>query len=292
MRLDAAVSAFPAKGEEIRSFSRYSLLPEGSGLALALAAQFLGAEALLCAGVGEDLYGERLRSICRGHGLDTRFLFSFRGERTSLALHFREKNAVRRLYFEGAGEHLSEEEVEQAFLSLPDALLCSSELDSAVLPFVLKLAEKKATKVFYRETGEVRPLTSPVFCYAVDAEKALRLTGDPFHSDSACMKSAIKIAQLVQTKYTVLFLPSGGIFLYDGTYGKILPPLPTEPLDPEGAKEVFLSAFAVELLSGESVQNAVSFAFAAKALTEAQRGYMESFPDRDEVLFLLRKSKQ
>lgn len=291
VRLDAAISAFPAKGEEIRSFSRYSLLPEGSGLALAMAAQFLGAEALLCAGVGDDFFGERLRALCREHGLDTRFLFPFKGERTTLALHFRESGAARRIYFEGAGEQLSQEEAEQAFLSLPDALLCSSELSGVVLPYVLGLAAKKETRVFYRENDEVHALPSPVFCYAVELEKALRLTGEKLHSDAACMRCAIKIAELVQTRYTLLFLPSGGIFLYDGTYGKILPPLPADPLDPEGAQEVFLAAFAVELLAGAPVQSAVSFAFAAKALTEAQRGYMESFPDRDEVQFLLRKSQ-
>ena len=74
IRLDSVISRFPLPNEEITSFSRCNTVPEGCGTACALASRFLGAQALLCSGVGEDLFGQKMTAILREHGVETRFL--------------------------------------------------------------------------------------------------------------------------------------------------------------------------------------------------------------------------
>ena len=290
VRLDSVLSRFPQKNEEITSFSRLNLALEGGGLAGALASSFLGAESLLCSATGDDLYGERLARILKEHGVDTRFLFSFKGDRTSLALHFREKEGgIRRIYYEGAAEHLSADEIEHAFLSLPDGVILSSDLSPDLIPAAARLAAEKEIPLFYLEEGEIRPLGAPAEVYAADFRSAMALTGDRTLSDGVCMKACIRITELIEAKNCLLFLPGGGVFHYDGRYGNILPSLPAEPIDEEGGKEVFLAALAVECTGGKPIAEAFPFAFAAKALAEAQVGFMESFPDRDEAELLMKK---
>lgn len=291
VRLDSVITRFPLDREEVTSYSRCSTVLEGAGLGSALASRFLGAEALLCSGVGEDLFGQKMIGILREHGVDTRFLFPFKGDRTSLAMHFREKGGgARRICFEGAGEHLSPDEIEHAFLSFPDAAIATSELSRELSQTAARLANEKEIPLFYRELEEVRPLGSPVFLYAIPVDRALRLTGDRTLSDAACMKACIRIAGIVEYTRAILFLPNGGVFLYDGRYGKILSGLPSEPIDEEGCDDAFLAALAVATAEGKDFSEALRFAFAAKALAGAQPGYMESLPDRDEVELLLNKT--
>ncbi len=292
VRLDSVIGRFPMPNEEITSYSRCSIVLEGSGTACALASRFLGAESLLCSGVGDDLFGQKMIETFRDHGVETRFLFPFKGDRTTLAMHFREKGgALRRIFFEGAGEHLTTDEVEHAFLSFPDAAIASSELPRELVKTASLTAAEKKIPLFFLELDEVRPLEGGAFLYAVSSEKALRLTGDRTLSDAACMKACIRIAEFTPFSYCVIFLPNGGIFLYDGRYGKIHSGFSSEPIDEEGCDEAFLSALAVETAGGRTLAEALPFAFAARALTGAQPGYMESLPDRDEVELLLKNAK-
>jgi len=290
VRLDSVMARFPMKNEEVSSFSRLNLALEGGGLAGALSSAFLGAESLICSAAGDDLYGEKLGAILRSNGVDTRFLFSFKGDRTSLAMHFREKEGgVRRIYYEGAAEHLSEEEIEHAFLAFPDAAIVSSDLPPELIPVSARLANENSVPLFYHEGAGVRPLGAPAYLYAASSRSAMTLTGDRTLSDAVCMKACIRISEMIRAEHILLFLPGGGVFHYDGRYGNVLPSLPSEPIDEEGGKDVFLSALAVEICGGKSLSDALPFAFAAKALAEAQVGFMESFPDRDEVELLLKK---
>ena len=98
-------------------------------LILRVAAALLGAQVMLCARVGDDQHGKRLRKLYGDCGIDLRFIHIDSLSQTGLAVVIVEKNGVNRIVvYPGANSRLSDRDIEEAFAVRPEAVLTQFEI--------------------------------------------------------------------------------------------------------------------------------------------------------------------
>lgn len=65
-----------------------------------------------------------------------------------------------------------------------------------------------------------------------------------------------------------------------GKAGKEYPAIDVEPIDTTGASDAFISALAVLLAEGESIDTAIEYATIAAGISTTRLGAQSSLPDR------------
>lgn len=101
---------------------RHYWTPEGEGLDTALALSRLGADCLLCAKTGDDAAAKELRGYLSDEKTDVRFVTPAHGCDTAVRVTVTDREGGRRsLFCPGAGGLLDRKDIEEAFISYPDA---------------------------------------------------------------------------------------------------------------------------------------------------------------------------
>jgi ribokinase len=164
-----------AVGDEV------SYSPGGRGAKTAVALARMGGDTLLCTRVGNDTNGEELSQYLYAEGVDTRFMLSTDGETTGLTIHLCEYNvAERRMIFGGAGAFLSAKDVEDAFMSYPDAVILQGDIPTSALAEASRAAKMRELPLFLLSLpqdydGGKLPVDCEIL--SVDDEQILRHTG-------------------------------------------------------------------------------------------------------------------
>ena len=95
----------------------------GRGSVSALCACKLGASAILAGRVGEDFHGRRIREYLHGSGVDIRFFYMTRKQKTGLRTIFHSNNGSEsEICLAGANADFVMKDAENAFTAKPDAV--------------------------------------------------------------------------------------------------------------------------------------------------------------------------
>jgi ribokinase len=248
----------------------------------------MGGDTLLCTRVGNDTNGEELSQYLYAEGVDTRFMLSTDGETTGLTIHLCEYNvAERRMIFGGAGAFLSAKDVEDAFMSYPDAVILQGDIPTSALAEASRVAKMRELPLFLLSLpqdydGGKLPVDCEIL--SVDDEQILRHTGIRPSDQEKCMKACLALSQIVNTKYVVLRLHERGCFLFDGKYYHFFTSYDVaQPLGVQG-NESFTAALVLEYLRSEGdVRRACEFATVVNALYLTKGGGFAAYPTMDEI---------
>ncbi len=283
----------PAPDEIIKSDGRYTLFPAGDGAVTAVALEKLDlAEADICARIGDDFYGERLRRVFVDLGVNTKPLITDEREQTGFTHVLIEGNSSRRtVLFEGANKNLCAADVDRAFTVYPDAvLLCLSAGVDAVSEAVTH-SGRENKPLFVDCCGITKDFPiekiKNVTCITPNETETELITGVRPDSIGNCLKASIALCSLTGASFAVLKLGSRGCFVYDGTYCDIISSRDVECVDKSGAGAVFTAALVGEYMRSGDMIAAAEFACAAAALTVSQNGIFASIPTRQQVLKLM-----
>jgi ribokinase len=278
--------AFPRAGETLFGKS-FDLGFGGKGANQAIAARLCGAQVLMVAKVGNDLFGEATVRNFSSFGIDTTHVQIIEGVPTGVAPIFVEPNGQNRIIVvKGANERLMPEDVDAAASEL-------RRVDTIILQFEIPLATVYHTVRFARAHG-IRCIVNPAPAvpanlaeltgadYFIPNETETELiTGRPAHT---LEEAAACAAALLDKGFrrVVITLGARGALLADSAGQVHVAPFPVTAVDTTGAGDAFIGSLAVFLAEGAPEKDAVARASLYAALSTTRVGTQKSFPQRAE----------
>jgi len=272
---------FPRPGETIFG-QRFDLGFGGKGANQAVAARLCGAQVVMVAKVGNDLFGEATVKNFASLGIDTAHVRIVDGASSGVAPIFVESNGQNRIIVvKGANDLLKPADVDAA----ADVL---KKVQTIVLQFEIPMETIAYTVQFARKNG-IRCIVNPAPAQPIDAKQlnaadylipneteAEVITGLPVHSIDEAKKCAAALLQQGFRKI-ILTLGSRGALLASPEGSDLIPPFTVTPVDTTGAGDAFIGSFAVFLAAGLPEKEAVTRANLYAALSTTRVGTQKSF---------------
>jgi ribokinase len=277
-------SVFPRPGETLFG-QKFDLGFGGKGANQAVAARLCGAEVLMVAKVGDDLFGEATIRNFGSFGIDTTHVRAVKGVSTGAATIVVEPNGQNRIIVvKGANDQLSAADVDAA----ADVL---GGVDTIILQFEIPLETIYHT-VRFAQAHKIRCIVNPAPALPADLAslaaadyfipnetEAELLTGRPVHT----LEEAAACAQaLLQQGFRRVILTLGARgSLIAAPEGRVhVPPFAVTAVDTTGAGDAFIGSLAVFLAEGAAEKDAVAAANLYAALSTTRVGTQKSFSTR------------
>ena len=291
----ANVNRVPEAGETLLAGGSYEFVPGGKGANCAVAAARLGADVVFCTRVGNDTYGRMLAKVYADEKIDCRSVIIDKTRPTGLASVYVEESGANRItVFPGANAAVSRSDVEDAFMSYPDALLTQFEIPLDTVYFAAELAAENDVPVFI-DGGPVPPALDfsalgKVTVFSPNENEAYAYTGIRPTDAESYIRICLDLYSRMKVQYIVLKLGARGCYVYDGHFGEAVPSYSVNAADTTAAGDSFTAALTYEFLRSGNIRSACRYANAVGALTVTKRGALPSLPTEKEVLEFIRQN--
>src|ERR1700689_2605779 len=277
-------SVFPRPGETLFGQS-FDLGFGGKGANQAVAARLCGAEVLMVAKVGRDLFGEATVKNFESFGIDTTHVKIIDDAPSGVAPIFVEPSGQNRIIVvKGANDSLKPADVDAAADMLKNA-------DCIVLQFEIPLETVYYTIKFARQNG-IRCILNPAPAQPIDVKaiadldyfvpnesEAEAISGTPVRNLDDAKRCATKLLASGIGRVIITLGANGSLLA--GTEGmEHVPAFPVKSLDSTGAGDAFIGSFATFLGEGLPELEAVRRANLYAGLSTTGVGTQKSFYDR------------
>jgi len=277
---------FPRPGETLFG-QNFDLGFGGKGANQAIAARLCGAQVLMVAKVGKDLFGEATVRNFNSFGVDTTHVKIVEGAPTGVAPIFVEPGGQNRIIVvKGANDRLTPADVDAAAPEL-------SRVHTIIMQFEVPLATIYHTVRFAR-AHNIRCIVNPAPAvpaslgdlvgadYFIPNEtEAELITGLPVHTiEQAAACAAALLGK--GFRRVVITLGARGALLADPSGHVHIPPFSVTAVDTTGAGDAFIGSLAVFLAEGLPERDAIARASLYAALSTTRVGTQKSFPARAE----------
>lgn len=278
--------AFPRPGETIFGKS-FNLGFGGKGANQAVAARRCGADVVMVAKVGNDLFGEATVRNFASMGIETTHVGVVDGVSSGVAPIFVDSAGQNRIIVvPGANDTLKPEDVDRAAeaLRMADTIILQFETPIETVYHAVRFARRHdiccivnpapATSANLAELAAAR--------YFVPNEtEAEAITGLPTGSAEEARACAVALKQKGFGKVIVTLGARGCLFVGPDAV-QMIQPFRVTPKDTTGAGDAFIGSFAVFLAEGLPETEALSRASLYAALSTTRVGTQKSFLRRDE----------
>lgn len=286
--LVARMPTIPSVGQTIKCEDGYEYIPGGKGANAALTVAKLGGDSIFCAKLGSDTHGAKLARIYADAGINSRFITADRNERTGLAVVMVEANGNNRIVaYPGANRKLSRYDVEDALTCYPDAMLLQFEIPTETVLVAAEYARNAGIPIVVDAGPAIKdfPLEElgPVEIFSPNETEVYAYTGIHPSNTDKCLKACMALSQRIKAKYYVLKLGERGVYLYDGTFFRVIAPYNVDAVDTTAAGDVFSGALALEYLRSGDIRRACEYANIAGAITVTKEGAFTSVPSADDI---------
>jgi len=278
--------AFPRPGETIFG-QNFDLGFGGKGANQAIAARLCGAEVVMVARVGNDLFGEATIKNFASFGIDTTHVKIVPGVPTGVAPIFVDPSGQNRIIVvKGANDRLLPADVDAAAAQLRG-------VDTIILQFEIPLETIYHTVRFAR-ANNIRCIVNPAPALPADLgelaaadyfipneTEAELIGGQPVRT----VEEAVACANALLRKgfrKVVLTLGARGSLLADKSGAVHVAPYAMTAVDSTGAGDAFIGSLAVFLAEGVAEREAVSRANLYAGLSTTRVGTQKSFLKRAE----------
>ena len=276
--------AFPRPGETIFG-QNFDLGFGGKGANQAIAARLCGAEVVMVARVGSDLFGEATINNFKSFGIDTTHVKIVPGVPTGVAPIFVDPSGQNRIIVvKGANDRLLPADVDAAAPQLRG-------VDTIILQFEIPLETIYHTVRFAR-ANKIRCIVNPAPALPADLAQlaaadyfipneteAELIGGHPVHTVEEAVTCATALLRKGFRK-VVLTLGARGSLLADESGAVHVPPYPVTAVDSTGAGDAFIGSLAVFLAEGAPEKEAVAHANLYAGLSTTRVGTQKSFLKR------------
>lgn len=283
------VDRLPKPGETI--FGRNLLITfGGKGANQAVAARRAGAAVAFIGKVGQDEHGEQIRKHLDAVGIGEAGLITDASCSTGVAFILVEPEGSNQIVVvPGCNYRLAPSELETLDQLLAGTiLLLQLETPMETVLFALRRGKQKGMRTILNPA----PATSlpEEFFPLVDLltpneTEVSSLTGVPVEQ-GGIEEAGAKLLEK-GCGNVIITLGADGAFWVSKDGTQHFPAFPVRAVDSTAAGDAFNGALAAALAEGKSLEEAISFANAAGALTTTRRGAQESVPDGSEIVTLL-----
>jgi ribokinase len=288
MDLVAQVPQLPQRGQTIAGYE-FQMLPGGKGANQAFAVGRLGGQARMIGRVGDDAFGERLRSSLSSAGVDVSGVMSTPGQSTGVALILVETGGQNQIVVAaGANGKLSSDDVHAELQRAPGRyLLLQLESPLDAVEAAARRGRLCGMSVIL-DPAPAMPLSSSLLgnidVLTPNESEALILLAD--RGDHIPLDQAPAVCtRLLNLGPSCIILKMGesGVWLAERRQSRHFPAPRVEALDTTAAGDTFNGALVTALAEGKPLENAVGFANCAAALSVTRLGAQASVPSRQEV---------
>jgi ribokinase len=298
LNMDLVVRAahLPAQGETILG-GEFLMIPGGKGANQAVAAARLGAEVAMVGRVGNDGFGQALRTNLAGESIDVTHIRTDPAASTGVALITVDDSGQNTIVVvSGANMRLTPAEVEAAFTQIGqfDVVMMQLESPIACVETASRLARQAGARTILNP-APARPLPGSLLeqidILVLNETEASLLSGVGVSEIEGADRAARQlISQGIGS--VVITLGERGALLVAGKEDEPLhfPAYPVQVVDTTAAGDAFVAGLAVGLGEGMPLQEAVRLGNAAGALSVTRLGAQPSLPTRGEVDQLLGKA--
>ncbi|MBV8051741.1 MAG: ribokinase [Acidobacteriaceae bacterium] len=275
---------FPKPGETIFA-QKFDLGFGGKGANQAVAARLCGADVVMVARVGSDLFGPATIENFRRLGIDTTHVKQVEGLSSGVAPIFVDPQGQNRiLVVKGANDALKAADVEAAADTLKNC-------DCIVMQFEIPLETVYYTVRFARKYG-IRCIVNPAPGQPVDMQALNELDYFVPNESETETITGMPVRNLEDAKNCAAKLLEGGIqrvIITLGARGSLVagkgvnehvPSFSVKTIDSTGAGDAFIGSFAVFLAEGVSELEAVRRANLYAGLSTTSIGTQKSFYER------------
>ena len=277
---------FPRPGETIFGKS-FDLGFGGKGANQAVAARLCGADVIMVAKVGNDLFGEATVKNFASFGIDTTYVRLVNGVSSGVAPIFVEPSGQNRIIVvKGANDTLKPADVDEAAEALRsvDTIVLQFEIPLQTVYYTVQFARKHDLHCIVNPApalpANLAELAAAEYFIPNETE-AEGITGLPVHSIEQATECAAALLHHGFCKI-ILTLGARGSLLATRDGAELIPPFPVMRKDTTGAGDAFIGSFAVFLAEGLPEKEALSRANLYAALSTQRVGTQKSFPKRAE----------
>ena len=277
---------FPRPGETVFGKS-FHLGFGGKGANQAVAARLCGADVVMVANVGNDLFGQATVDNFTKLGIDASRVRIVDGVSSGVAPIFVEPNGQNRIIVvKGANDTLRPADVEAAAAALRgvDTIVLQFEIPLDTVAYTVQFARKQGIRCIVNP-APAQPIRTDGLCgadyFVPNESEAELITGLPVHSIDDAKKCAAALLQL-GFRRVILTLGARGSLLATAEASELLPPFPVTPTDTTGAGDAFIGSFAVFLAEDLPEKDALTRASLYAALSTTRVGTQTSFHTRAE----------
>jgi len=277
---------FPRPGETIFGKS-FDLGFGGKGANQAVAARLCGADVVMVAKVGNDLFGEATVKNFASYGIDTIHVRIVDGVSSGVAPIFVEPNGQNRIIVvKGANDTLKPADVDAATASLRDVsiIILQFEIPLETVAYTVQFARKHNIRCMVNpapaQPVQLAELAAADYFIPNETEAEV-IAGLPVHSIEEARKCGESLHQKGFQKVILTLGARGSLLVCDGK-AELIPPFPVTPKDTTGAGDAFIGSFSVFLAEGLAEREALLRANLYAALSTQRVGTQKSFLSRAE----------
>ena len=290
---------FPAPGETIRGEDLVTV-PGGKGANQAVAAARLGTDVAMIGRVGTDSFGASLVENLKQNHVDATHVTRDMSAATGTAVIVVDSHGQNSIVLSpGANAKVKPADVEPASFSDPSTgsgqrvklLLLQLEIPIETVVHAARLAKQNGVRVLLNP-APARELPDELLSnadYLLPNETELNLLAGKSVSDIASVETAARSLVTRGAKNVIVTLGANGALIVSKDKSKHIPSFTVNVVDTTAAGDAFIGGFAVALLNGKSLEDAVQYACACGALAVTKFGAQPSLPTKQEVEEFLKK---
>ncbi len=284
----------PNKGETLIG-EAFDIFTGGKGFNQATAAARLGAEVTFIGRIGEDAFGEMLRSAMESEQIDTRYVKIDADNGTGIATIVVEPDGDNSIIVvPRANMCITPTDIDAAGDSIAnaDVLLLQLETPIDASQRAAEIARQNGTIVLL-DPAPARQLPvdllKKIDILTPNASEATVLSGQEVSTPDSITTAKTMQKQINQDGLSsvVLTLGEQGVLLCAPTETEHIPAIPVDVIDTTGAGDAFSGALATALANGNNITESVRYATAAGAAACTVLGATPSMPTQEKLKAIL-----
>jgi ribokinase len=278
----------PVPGETVLS-GAFFMNPGGKGANQAVAVARLGGEVIFISKLGNDLFGKQFSQLFNDEGIDTTHLLSDENLPSGVALITVDKAGENSIVVaSGANANLNAADLQNNTYRVDDVgiLLMQLEIPMNTVEYMIGYAATKGIMIILNP-APANILSAELLCkidiLTPNENEAGMIAGIKVHNVESAKKAA-KIIYTKGVKNVVVTLGAQGAVVCQKGRCTLVSANKVDAVDTTAAGDVFNGALAVAISEGKSLEEAVSFACSAAAISVTRLGAQTSIPYRNELV--------
>ena len=286
LNMDLVIKApfMPENGMTI-SGEGFMTNPGGKGANQAAAIGKLGGEAYMMGCVG-NAFGDELKETLKKYGVHTEYIAKIADVSSGIAVIVVVDGDNRIILDAGANGKVSEALIEEALSDAEkgDYLVCQLEISQKIVRYALQRAKEKGM-ITVLNPAPAAVLEEGILesCdYFIPNQSEAEFYTGIYPKEEASAKQCAEALAAKGVKNVVTMGAEGSAYVGGGKYVRV-DSFKAEAVDTTAAGDTYVGALVTRLSEGADIEEAMTFASKASAITVTRRGAQQSIPLRREV---------
>ena len=288
MDLVLALPKIPAIGETVLG-GKSSMVFGGKGANQAVAAIRAGGDVAFIAKLGNDLFGEKMKSHFEKEGFRTDLILTDAIEPTGVAQIFVSEKGENSIgVASGANMNLLPDDIEpfRDLIKKAKVVLLQLETPLETVEYIATIAYQNNVKLILNPAPAQKlsvDLLKKVWLLTPNETEASLLTGIEVIDAESAEKAAKQLLKL-GVKNVIVTLGENGSLLCNEEKSELFKAYDVNAIDTTGAGDTYNGTLAVAITMNKTIDEAINFAGAAAAISVTHEGAQPSIPTLAEIL--------